>query len=87
MDLLAGSAERISVVSVKRAALSAVIIRPNGLSARSVSQPCEQMVCSYFRQSVLLASNPVEECARTFLYFPSSTSRSEVLLWGRILGR
>jgi hypothetical protein len=35
MHLLAGSAERISVVSVKRAALSTVIITPNGLSARS----------------------------------------------------
>jgi len=33
MDLLAGSAERISVVSGKRAALSTVTIRPNGLSA------------------------------------------------------
>jgi hypothetical protein len=33
MDLLAGSAERISVVSGKRAALSTLIIRPNGLSA------------------------------------------------------
>jgi len=33
MHLLAGSAERISVVSGKRAALSTVIIRPNGLSA------------------------------------------------------
>jgi hypothetical protein len=32
MDLLAGSAERISLVSGKRAALSTVIIRPNGLS-------------------------------------------------------
>ena len=32
-DLLAGSAELISVVSVKRAALSTVIITPNGLSA------------------------------------------------------
>ena len=30
---VAGSAERISVVSVKRAALSTVIITPNGLSA------------------------------------------------------
>jgi len=32
MDLLAGSAERISVVSGKRAALATAIIRPNGLS-------------------------------------------------------
>jgi len=36
MDLLAGRAERISVVSGKRAALSTVIIRPNGLSAEMV---------------------------------------------------
>ena len=33
MDLLAGSAERISVVSVKRAALSTVIITPDELTA------------------------------------------------------
>jgi hypothetical protein len=44
------------------------------------------MVRSYFRESVLLASNPVEECAPTFLYFPSSSSRSEVLLWGQNVG-
>jgi hypothetical protein len=33
MDLLAGNADRISIVSGKRAALSTVIIRPNGLRA------------------------------------------------------
>jgi len=33
MDLLVGSAERISVVSGKRAALATVIIKANGVSA------------------------------------------------------
>jgi hypothetical protein len=48
MDLLASSAERISVVSGKRAALSTVIIRPNGLSAFHEKAGMSQVCFSLF---------------------------------------